>query len=342
VRRAATIVAVRKPWEWPLYSELGLVACALVESSLYPSGDRATTVLMALLGTVPLLFRRRLKLAATLITFATVFLIGNGASTPMTGAAIVSQAWIFLLLAERYRGVVAIALGTGLVLVVLSDGSPRASDVLLMAAGIGGLAVGHSRRLVSTAREDQGVLEERARIAREMHDVVAHHVSAIAIQADTGRLTRDVALFDAIGDTAREAMTEMRRVLGVLRDGEPERAPQPGLAQLGELLAAPGTRARLVIGGDARELSPGVELTAYRVVQEALTNARRHAPGASVEVALRYAPDALFVRVSDDGPGSGAEPGLGLTGMRERVHMVGGELTIDPSGGFVVEARLPA
>jgi signal transduction histidine kinase len=333
---------MRKPWEWPLYSELGLIALALVESSLYPADDRPTTVLMALLGTVPLLFRRRVKLAATLITFATVFLIGNGAGTPMTGAAIVAQAWILLVLAQRYRGLVALAVGTGLVLVVLSDGDPRAPDVLLLAAAIGGLAVGHSRRAVNAAREDQAVLEERARIAREMHDVIAHHVSAIAIQADTGRLTRDPDQFEAIGDTAREALTEMRRVLGVLRaDDGAQRTPQPRLDQLGELLEAPGTHARLAIEGDARELSPGVELTAYRVVQEALTNARRHAPGASVEVTLRYAKDALHVRVSDDGPGSDAEPGLGLTGMRERVQMVGGELTTTGDHGFVVEARLP-
>ena len=177
---------------------------------------------MGLLATVPLvLMRRRLKLAAVLIAFSTVFVIGT-ATTPMTGAGIVAQAWVFLLLAERYRGAVSIALGTGSCSWRLSDGEPRRTGVLAdrgvrRRAGDRPLAAG-SRRCA--AREEQAVLEERARIARELHDVIAHHVSAIAIQADTGRLTDaadGAAQFEAIGDTAREAMTEMRRVLGVLR-----------------------------------------------------------------------------------------------------------------------------
>jgi len=276
---------------------------------------------------------------------------------------------------------------------------------------------------------------ERARIARELHDVVAHHISMIAVQAETGRLTvpglpeAGARRFGEIGDTARAGLTEMRRLLGVLREdaadaadpaavtgaatGEPgarepeargpeargpeargpeargpeargpeargpeaSRQPQPGLEQIGELIDAvrqasvAGTR--LIISGPAGPLDPGVELAAYRIVQEALTNTRRHAPGAAVDVELRYGADMLRVRVRDNGPGpvdggfaarpgdpggvpvpdngapgNGAasrEGGHGLLGMRERAFSVGGALYTGaaPGGGFLVEAVLPA
>lgn len=203
---------------------------------------------------------------------------------------------------------------------------------------------------------------ERARIARELHDVVAHHISMISVQAETARLTTPGMseagarrLLD-IGDTARAALTEMRRLLGVLREdaGTPPvtRRPQPGLTQLNELLdearEATGAATRLIVSGPVVTLDPGVELTSYRIVQEALTNARRHAPGAAVDVELRYHPEVLEVRIRDNGPGPGPgtesrSSGHGLLGMRERVAAVGGELRVGPApgGGFLVEARLP-
>jgi signal transduction histidine kinase len=177
------------------------------------------------------------------------------------------------------------------------------------------------------------------------------------VQAETARLTtpgmppEGQERLLAIGDTAREALTEMRRLLGVLRAdaaGAAERAPQPGLADLTELIEdarAAGTSVRLTVSGPVAPLPPGVDLTAYRIVQEALTNARRHAPGAAVEVALRFAADGLRVRVSDDGPGpEDDEPsGHGLLGMRERATMVGGTLSAGRAdgGGFAVDAELP-
>jgi signal transduction histidine kinase len=202
---------------------------------------------------------------------------------------------------------------------------------------------------------------ERARISRELHDVVAHHISMVAVQAESARLTTPgmpaagaQRLLD-IGDTARAALTEMRRLLGVLRedarDGPVERQPQPGLQQLNELLDeardASGTAARLIVSGPLATLDPGVELAAYRIVQEALTNARRHAPGAAVDVELHYADDDLRLRVRDNGPGPprDAQPGgHGLLGMRERAAAVGGELRTGDAagGGFLVEATLPA
>jgi signal transduction histidine kinase len=206
---------------------------------------------------------------------------------------------------------------------------------------------------------------ERARISRELHDVVAHHISMIAVQAETARLATPgmpaagAQRLSAIGDTARAALTEMRRLLGVLREDTDtvaaERKPQPGLQQLNELLdearEAAGTGARLIVRGALTALDPGVELAAYRIVQEALTNARRHAPGAAVDVELHYAGDELRLRIRDNGPGPlpgpatpGPEHGHGLLGMRERATAVGGELrtAAAPGGGFLVEARLPA
>jgi signal transduction histidine kinase len=183
----------------------------------------------------------------------------------------------------------------------------------------------------------------------------------IAVQAETARLTTSgmppagARQLSAIGDTARAALTEMRRLLGVLREdtrtGTAVRQPQPSLQQLNELLDeardATGSGVRLIVCGPMAPLDPGVELAAYRIVQEALTNARRHAAGAAVDVELHYTADALRLRVRDNGPGPGpaaAPGGHGLLGMRERAAAVGGELRTGAAtgGGFVVEATLPA
>jgi signal transduction histidine kinase len=201
---------------------------------------------------------------------------------------------------------------------------------------------------------------ERARIARELHDVVAHHISMIAVQAETARLTTPgmpaagAQRLLEIGDTARAGLTEMRRLLGVLReDAQAEvadRHPQPGLEQLPGLVdearESSGTGCRLIISGPPVTVDPGVGLAAYRIVQEALTNARRHAPGAAVDVEVRYGDGELRLLIRDNGPGpdhTAAADGHGLHGMRERAAAVGGELRAGAAtvGGFLVEARLP-
>ncbi len=348
--------------DWPIVSALALGLVGLTEAYAYTRGgapDLFTTFLLTLTATLPLAFRRtHLKTVATVTSFSTLVLVSTGEPTPETAAVIVAQAWVLYLLAERARGWVTLLLGVMFVFLTLSSGEVVLSNLLLLAAGLGALGVGNARRLggeVSEVRASQAALEERARIARELHDVVAHHVSTIAIQADTARLTtpgmpaQGEERLEAIGQTARDAMTEMRRVLGVLRteDGG-ELAPQPGLERLGELLETAretGTPVRFVLEGRPAPLPPGVELTAFRIVQEALTNARRHAPGAPVEVALRYEDDALALSVRDRGPGPKAlgPGGQGLRGMHERVTMVGGELRAGAAegGGFAVEARLP-
>jgi signal transduction histidine kinase len=212
---------------------------------------------------------------------------------------------------------------------------------------------------------------ERARIARELHDVVAHHISMIAVLAETGRLATPglpetgARRFGEIGDTARAGLTEMRRLLGVLREDaaaaeEPEpappatarasRQPQPGLAQLTELIDAAreaslaGTR--LIISGPVAPLDPGVELAAYRIVQEALTNARRHAPGAAVDVELRYGPEALRLRVRDNGPGpvAAAEAGAPRPGGLAGAGGTAGEVRaggLTAGGGYPGDAAGP-
>jgi signal transduction histidine kinase len=201
---------------------------------------------------------------------------------------------------------------------------------------------------------------ERARIARELHDVVAHHISMIAVQAETARLTTPglptagAERLSEIGDTARAGLTEMRRLLGVLReDAQAEvadRHPQPGLEQLPGLVdearESSGAACRLILSGAPVAVDPGVGLAAYRIVQEALTNARRHAPGAAVDVEVRYGDGELRLVIRDNGPGPEQKApagGHGLPGMRERAAAVGGELRAGAAtiGGFLVEARLP-
>jgi signal transduction histidine kinase len=201
---------------------------------------------------------------------------------------------------------------------------------------------------------------ERARIARELHDVVSHNVSVMVVQADGASYTlgtdpdRAREALAAIASTGRQALAEMRRMLGVLRHDEdgtgPERTPLPGLGQLGELLdqtRAAGLPVALTVEGVPQPLPDGAALAAYRIVQESLTNTRKHGgPLATAQVMLRYLEDALVLRITDDGPGPAATSdggGHGLTGMRERVAIYGGWVQAGPKvgGGFQITARLP-
>ena len=210
----------------------------------------------------------------------------------------------------------------------------------------------------------RAVFEERVRIARELHDVVAHHVSVMGIQAGAARrvLARrpesaEKALV-AIESASRQAVVEMDHLLGVLRrEGELDAlAPQPGLADLDELVAdvgRAGLAVELQLDGERAEVPRTVELSAYRIVQEALTNTLKHSNGRRASVLLRYRPDALELEVDDDGAGNGPPPGTagagagagghGLIGMRERVGLHGGHLRAGPrpDGGFSVRARFP-
>jgi signal transduction histidine kinase len=203
---------------------------------------------------------------------------------------------------------------------------------------------------------EHAIAEERARIARELHDVVAHAISVIVLQARGGRRLLDtepeqtrVAL-DTIERSGQQALAEMRRLLGMLRESDEQLAlaPQPSLSHLDGLLEkvrAAGLPVELAVEGNPVELPPGIDLSAYRIVQEALTNALKHAGPARARVRLCYEPGGLEVEVADDGAGSvnGDGGGHGLAGIRERVAVYGGELEAGQrsEGGYALRARLP-
>jgi signal transduction histidine kinase len=205
-------------------------------------------------------------------------------------------------------------------------------------------------------RAAAAIVEERARIARELHDVVAHSISVMVLQARGGRRVLESEPADArdafavIEWTGKQALDEMRRLVGMLRSGDESLplAPQPSLKQLDTLVEqvrAAGLPVDLAVEGEPRDLPPGVDLSAFRIVQEALTNALRHAGPARAWVVLRYGADELELEISDDGAGSGdaSASGYGLVGMRERVSVYGGELEAgpQPEGGYALRVRLP-
>jgi signal transduction histidine kinase len=359
---------------------LGVLAAAEVIMRLEGSIDPMGELLLALCVTAPLALVR-VDVVTAAATGAAAMLLSVVTFGRATVAGVLALLVVLHLLALRRRARWSVLLVTPLlgypIVAPVAGGTARTSAVVIAALAVLAAGLGRARRTgaeaaqrrASTQTVADAVLEhaargERARIARELHDVVAHHISMISVQAETARLATPgmpaagAERLSAIGDTARAALTEMRRLLGVLREDAPaatDRTPQPGLDQLNELVDEArdftGASARLIVRGPVIPLDPGVELTAYRIVQEALSNARRHAPGAAVDVELDYAGDALRLRIRDNGPapdGDGAVNGVGgrrhgLLGMRERAAMVEGELWTGPapSSGFVVEAVLP-
>jgi signal transduction histidine kinase len=246
---------------------------------------------------------------------------------------------------------------------------PASATIVFTAAAVAVDSVGsrlRSRRALAAQTERaeaeqsrRAVLEERTRIARELHDVVAHHMSLIAVQAETapyrlsGMPESALAEFSSLSATAREALAEMRRLLGVLRQEQPAAlAPQPLLSDLPVLVDAArraGVSVELSASPSLDQVPSGVGVCAYRIVQESLSNASQHAPGSAVTVSVDQDAGAVFLRVVN-GPGSPAGPpvhqrgpGHGLTGMRERVALLGGSLSAGPApdGGFAVSAVLP-
>jgi signal transduction histidine kinase len=348
--------------------------------------------LLALAATVPLIFLRPAAAAVaitgasvlSLAAFGLVTTSGQTAGLVTAGGLAAQVIAVYRLGATGTGRYLALALAAPFLLLALA-GRGGVAGVLFasavpLAAGAG-IAVRSrdqaSREDVARSELAESLVEhmargERARIARELHDVVAHHISVISVQAETARLTtpslspEGAQRFREIGDTARAGLTEMRRLLGVLRpdvtaEEVGERQPQPGLPQIASLIdesrAASGGGVRLIVSGPVTSFDPGVELAAYRIMPEALTNARRHAPGAAVDVELRYERDMLRVRIRDNGPGpgdgvgaaggaagTGGAGGHGLLGMRERAATVGGFLRAGaaPGGGFLVAADLPA
>ncbi|WP_405721206.1 sensor histidine kinase [Streptomyces sp. NBC_00046] len=300
---------------------------------------------------------------------------------PWSGAGIAMHAGVLLLLALRVRPRIAVETLTITVLLGLACGASTpwrsahdirlAIAVLVVTVVVGGALRGLvvvrtklvvQEELTAEERSRRTLLEERNRIARELHDVVAHHMSVVSIQAQvvphlvenpSDELRENV---EGIRRNAVDALTELRRVLGVLRSEDPlpqaaRHAPQPTLERLDELIGnarGAGVDVTAETTGEPRPLSPGVELSAFRIVQEALSNAMRHAPGARVRVEVGHRSSGVTVRITNTAPVRPAPPttgvGHGLLGMRERAAMLGGELATGPTpdGGYEVTAILPA
>ena len=350
----------------------GLVEALTTTETTMPRAVHAaitTTVMLALA------LRRRAPLAVVVVALAAI-LVGGRPDTPFVlFAAMVIACYSAGRFLDGRRALVGllIAVGPAGLGLALDDGD--AADLAAIAVLYGGpwvvgRLVQQETRRADTAdaraaelevadadRRAQAAAEERARIARELHDIVSHSISVITLQTqavrrrlrpDQGAEARDLA---AVESTARQAMVELRRLFGVLRaDGEPAPlAPQPGLDQLPRLLER--TReARLPvllrIQGEPTPLSPGIDLAAYRIVQESVTNALKHAGEARVTVTLDYAPAELSISVVDDGrvpSRANGGSGHGLVGMRERIQLYGGRLDAGPrpEGGYAVHAVLP-
>ncbi|MEU8636969.1 sensor histidine kinase [Amycolatopsis sp. NPDC048633] len=212
---------------------------------------------------------------------------------------------------------------------------------------VAGGAVAHYRAEAERTKEAEArarATDERLRIARELHDVLGHHLALINVQAGAALHRRDPAQAEealgTIKDASKTALQELRATLGMLRQAEPSLSR---VAELAESVGASGLTVRTEIDGVARDLPPDVEHAAFRVVQEALTNVAKHAAAKTVVVRLAYGADALSVQVDDDGRGGDAPPGTGIRGMAERARALGGELTAAPreGGGYRVRARLP-
>jgi signal transduction histidine kinase len=332
-------------------------------------------VLLAFVTCAPLALRTRFPLiawvASTLAIVVTSVVIPSAIPGAYLAVAVLVSGLCLYAVTVRCRPRITIA-ATALTVAgaaILDPGSTVAAVFLIAIPPLLGTVVRVRRsgqRLLAEQElrhsDERALLEERQRIARELHDVVAHHMSVIAIQAEAAPYkTADpppelVESFSDIRASALAGLAELRRVLGVLRTGGQNTAPQPGLAELDALLDSArsgGVSVTATSSGDPGALPEGVDLSAYRIVQEALSNAMRHAPGSHVQVHVAYHPDGLALEVRNDATplapalvASGdraAGGGHGIIGMRERAAMLGGSLDAGPTedGGFQVTAVLP-
>lgn len=385
----ARLVALRPPRADVLLATGVLVVGQIETWTTNSFQPKPPLAVLAVLVTVPLAWRRRAPFGALLAVGVAAWAVGAGWPE-------LNPLYVFLAVLVAVFSVGAYAeprraaLGCALVILTfwvgaLEDnarhpGQRGLSDVLFVTVVFGGAWLlgralrGRGQRAAQLeqlatrleaeqqAQAHAAVAAERARIARELHDVIAHSVSVMVIQAgaaeqlldDTPERARAPLL--AVQDTGRQTILELRRLLGILREDGQELslAPQPGLTTIdllvGEIRQA-GLPVNLGVEGQPRPLPPGVDLTAYRIVQEALTNTLRHAGPAHAEVIVRYQDHALELEILDDGPGpgDGGDGGHGLVGMRERVALYGGTLEAGPRAatagttgtGYAVRVRLP-
>jgi signal transduction histidine kinase len=369
-------------WRLPTWLlDYGPVAFIVLESLVAIRFDQSTPRLVLGLGVavsaIALVLRHRSPMLSLGVVLVVALAVGYG---PIITLPVMLALFTVAEYTPRPQLLVAAVLGCAAVIGGdLIHGGHPAPGQLISHAVLVGLAValgsfiraradyvtGLRDRATRLERErellaDQAVAEERVRIARELHDVVAHNVSLMVVQSQALAATRgdpdNRATLGSVADLGREALSEMHRMLGLLRlqdgdSGVPEREPQPGVRDLERLIARTretGLDTRLEVQGTPHELPPGVELSAYRIVQEALTNVIRHAGARSADVRLVYAPDAVEVSVVDDGVGAaslnGSDGGHGLVGLRERVALFGGRFSAGPADGghgYQVRATLP-
>ena len=328
---------------------------------------------------LPLLLRRRFPFAAPVAVWvlAAVLSLVDGRLVGFTTTASVAGLVAAFLLGNlrdaRLRRIGLAVVLAGAAIVIYNEPNHSAGDLVVIPAMflIGWLAGFALRERAAQAEEAEdraaraereratatriAVAEERGRIARELHDVVAHAVSVMVLQVGAVRhrlppsLTEDKEALTDVEKAGRAALTEMRRLLGAMHDGEDvELAPQPGLDSLDALVdrvGRAGLPVRLKVEGDAVPLPRAVDLSAYRIVQEGLTNSLKHAKASGADVTVRYRSEDLELEVRDDGIGASSSDGLGhgLVGIQERVKIYGGEMSAGPrnEGGFVLTARLP-
>ena len=394
VRRLAAWAAGLSPQAQDLALALALAACNV--GAMIPETGQlrlpGVTFPLAVLQTLPLTWRRRWPVGVLLAVslFRTVE-DHIGGFEPLYLASLIAYYTVMDRSSTRVRVVISVLVLAGVIWELSPPGYNMSSDFPIVAlevvtAGMAGI-ISRTRRAYlqeAQARAERAeavrdrevalaAAQERARIARELHDVVAHHVSLIAVQSDAaatllpGQPVQAEKHVEVIGQTAREAMGELRRLLGVLRTPAsagrqpPDTAPLPSVSQLGKVLdqvREAGISVDLRVEGSTARLAPAVDLAAYRIVQEALTNTVRHSGADKAAVTLRYEPGYVTVSVTDTGhgPAAAAGPqgtgstltsrsrGFGLAGMAERVASCGGSLTLGPgqAGGFTVTARLPA
>lgn len=354
---------------------LAVGLAALVQAEVWGTNvtvPKTVAVPAALLMTVPLAWRRRAPLAvAAVVTAAWVgqsLLDDSPQPTQSTLLGLVLAIYSVAAYSERNHALAGLGLGVGAV-AISEPGDLIVMGPFLLGVWLAGRLFRDRQRLAATLqsrtdaleREQEeaarlAIAEERARIARELHDAIAHSVSVMVVEAGAERLalrdgaesTREALM--SIEKTGRQALTEMRRLVGMLREEEKEGAlaPQPSLAHLEALVTRvreAGLPVELKVEGERVPLPPGVDISAYRILQEALTNVLRHAGPARARVLVRFSAGGVELEVADDGRGTdnGSAAGHGLVGMRERVTIYGGDLQTGggAGGGYVVRARLP-
>jgi signal transduction histidine kinase len=358
---------------------IGVAALLEIWLSEIP-GTKWPLVAIPLAGVLGLLVRQRLPLVGPLTPFVAVAVVSSLAAKQLESTGVVAllalaAAWFIGRENERSRALVGLAIAFACDQILAANFEQNGIGDFIF---IGMIAVGpwlagqfvrsrelqaeELRKLAERLEQDReqqaraAVADERLRIARELHDVVAHSISVMTIQAGAARLLLDEEPEQAeepllrVEETGHQTLSEMRRLLGVLQNGGPGQGleARPTLAKIGSLLdqfRAAGLPVELELVGEPNGLPAGVDLAAYRVVQEALTNVLKHAGVATARVSIRFTPRALELEVADDGAGPTAAraAGHGLVGMRERVAIYGGEFEAGAraSGGYFVRARLP-